>query len=192
MAERKRNTSAGRKTAARSSRRAYSRTLKKVPCTIELCYSISVGSSDKETRKYIMEGELSDSTRELSVEYPGFPFLGLFYPDKCAVRIPKSNRNSVVITGLDERLVPLGLRTFVCEEGENIATYGLHGDSLVAAAGFPTDYSVKTEKLVNTVTMLGGRIDIDFNVDAPSIGKIAVEYHMTVTPHNGYHSYSEI
>lgn len=191
MAERKRNTSE-RKITKRGTRRSYARTLRRVPCTIDLCYSISVASSDKETRKYIMEGELLDGTKELSVEYPGFPFLGLFYPDKCTVKIPKNNRNSVVITGLDERLVPLGLRTFVCEEGENISTYDFHGDSLMSAVGFPSDYNVRTERLYNTLTMLGGEIDLRFDVTAPAFGKIAVEYHMTVTPHNGYHSYSEI
>ena len=106
--------------------------------------------------------------------------------------MPKNNKNSIVITGLDERLVPLGLRTFVCEEGENISTYDFHGDSLFSAVGFPTDYNVRTEKLTNTVTMLGGEIDLKFDVLSSTIGKISVEYHMTVTPHNGYHSDSEI
>ncbi len=193
MAERKRNTpeNAARK-APRRSRRTYSRTLRRVPCTITLEYSISSSPSDKDTRKYIMEGELTDSTKELAVEYQGFPFLGILYPEKCSVKMPKNNRGSVVITGLDERLIPLGLGTFICEEGESIATYDLRKDSLISAVGFPGEYTVRTEKLTNTVTMLGGDIDAKFFVTPSSFGTLTVEYHLNVAPHNGYRSNSEI
>ena len=197
MAERKRNAQPRAETrrsapSSRRSRRSYSRTLRRVPCTITLSYSISASTVEADKRKYIMEGELTDSTKELTVEYPGFPFLGLFYPEKCTVKMPKSNKNSIVITGLDERLVPLGLRTFVCEAGENISTYDFRGDSLFSAVGMPSDYNVRTERLKNTVTMLGGEIDLKFDVLSSSFGRISVEYHMTVAPHNGYHSDSEI
>ena len=192
MAERKRNTLKRGETTRRKSVRSRRsrRTLRRVPCTITLNYSISVPSADKDTRKYIMEGEIADNKNEISIEYPGFPFLGLFYPEKCTVKIPKDNRNSVVITGLDERLFPLGLRTFVCEEGENISTYDTK-DSLISAVGLPSDYTVRTEKLVNTVTMLGGDIEITFDAVSPAFGTISVEYSMNVTPHNGYYAHSD-